>query len=158
MCLKLPAASPDSPARQLLVHTCSLLAPVLTPNPNARTNTPFDVNSSTRRLPVSATYTSPVVSFTATPEPPVSSPPFPPTSNTGAANSSCPAPWPGSPIFTLEKTWFLAAWAAGVASRRETHKTPKASFNRATQLAGWLPGACLLAGHCVPELPCCYSA
>src|SRR5262249_52220808 len=81
-----PGPEPGMPAWQVAVQTSLCALPSATPHPNAAMNFPVAVNFSTRALPLSATYTTPPVSWIATP--------------TGVWN------WPApEPVLPNELTW-----------------------------------------------------
>src|SRR5262249_48533482 len=60
-CENWPGPEPAMPAWQVLVHTSLFAAPSATPHPQAAMKLPVGPNFSTRALPLSATYTSPLV-------------------------------------------------------------------------------------------------
>src|SRR5262249_41395345 len=74
-----PGPEPGIPAWQLDVQTSLWGLPSATPQPNAAMKFPLGPNSSTRALPLSATYTVPFCARTATP--------------TGALSCPAPDPW-----------------------------------------------------------------
>src|SRR5262245_11892805 len=104
-----PGPEPGIPAWQLDVQTSLWGLPSATPQPNAAMKLPLGPNSSTRALPLSATYTVPFCARTATP--------------TGALSCPAPDPWLPNVVLALSSD----AWALSVAAPRVIVPAPRAS-------------------------------